>query len=159
MWYLRMFVFLGLLPVWMVLINPLNTEVLAQGDVEEVSQVERDQIVNETVVPFIHALQSGDVKVLEHHIDGELANTLGKLIRQNTEYPDFLRNRYGGSGLRETIKVFHLKSSTGMFPNEKELRTAVVHMNRADGGQENFQLSIEKNEQGNWKIIDKKMIP
>ncbi len=153
----RMFKNIGVIAVWMLFINLMHAGVFAQIGVEEVSQAERDQIVNQTVEPFIQALQIGDVVVLEQLIEGRLGNTLGKLLRQNQEYPNFLRKRYGGTSVGKTIQVFHQDNLTGTSSLDKELRIAVVQLNKPEGPQEKFELSLEKNAQGAWKVVDKKM--
>ena len=68
-----------------------DSEGLGQEIIDEVSVKERKEVLDESVNPFIRALQTGDVHSLDGLIGGKLAKMLGKLIRNNTEYPKFLR--------------------------------------------------------------------
>lgn len=161
MGYLEKWVIVGCISISMFFGNPFGSVVSGQEqvDVEEIGQLEVDQILNEAVLPFIHALQTGDVLTLERLIDGKLAMTLGKLLRQNSEYPTFLRQRYGGTTVRDTIHIFHRRNVTNSgLVQEGGQRVAVVHMQTFDGNQKDFQLSLEKNQQGAWKVTDKKML-
>lgn len=143
----------------MFLGNPFPPVVFGQGEVEAIGQLEASQILNEAVLPFIHALQAGDVLTLERLIDGKLAMTLGKLLKQNTEYPAFLRQRYGGTTVRDTIQVFQWRNTTNNgLAKEGGQRVAMVHMQTSEGNQKDIQLSLEKDPQGFWKITDKKIL-
>ena len=139
---------------------PSHPKVFGQVDVEEIGQLEADQILNEAVLPFIYALQTGDVLTLEQLVGGKLAITLGNLLRQNTEYPKFLRQRYGGTTVRGTIHIFQWRNATSRGLHEEGgQRMAVVHMQTPEGDQKDFQLSLEKDQKGAWKITAKKMQP
>jgi len=133
-----------------------HSESIEQSALEEVDNQERKEIIDGAVNPFIHALQTGNVQVMEQLIDGKLAMTLGKLLRENTEYPKFLQRRYGRTTVRDTIQVFQRPDTNSSFlDQEGRQRIAIVHLQTAGGGQDNFQLSLEKDKQGSWKIIEK----
>ena len=171
MWYLgKKLILVGCVCGLVFIGDFQGTVALGQAAVEETDELERSEIVGSLVEPFIRALQLGDIAMLEQCIDGKLSIMIGKLLRRNKEYPNFLRAQYGGSSLRDSIKVFRnnglrsglsyeeggttsgLRGGTGKTTG----RTAVVYMNRSDGTPENFSLSIERDKQGNWKIVDKR---
>jgi len=145
--------------IGMFLGNPFHPVVFGQVEIERIGQLEANQIVDEAVLPFIHALQTGDVLVLERLIDGKLGMTLGKLLKQNTEYPTFLRQRYGGMTVRDTIQIFQQRNVTSSgLAKDGGQRVAVVHMQTSEGRQKDFQLTLEKYPEGVWKITDKKIL-
>jgi len=138
--------------------SPFPPEAFGQVDFEEIGQLEADQIVSQAVLPYIRALQTGDVLTLERLVDGKLATTLEKLLKQNTEYPDFLRQRYGGATIRDTIQIFQRPAVTSnALDQEGGQRMAVVPLETPAGAKKDFQLSLEKDTQGAWKIIDQKI--
>jgi hypothetical protein len=68
-------------------------------------------LIEENVLnPFFAALKAGDVTTLKAMIDGEMYNNNKILIEQNKQYPDFLRNHYGGAVFR-VIKAAHINGN------------------------------------------------
>ncbi len=136
------------------LVGPVGA--MAQ-ELAPVSQQEQQALLETTVMPFLKALQTGDVQRLEQLIGGKLALTLGKLLRENTEYPNYLRQRYGGTTVRGPIQIESRQEETGGV-HVAELvgaRLAVVQLETPSGGQDQFLLNLEQDAQGVWKIVDK----
>lgn len=140
-----------------ILGNPYAPEILAQLNTEEISQQETSIIVNEAIMPFFLALQTGDVQGLERHIGGKLEETLGKLIRQNSDYSSFLRERYGNTHLSESIKIFQQKEEAGVQFNDLKNLTAIAPINSSLLGKRTLIIEIEKNTENVWKIIDQEV--
>ena len=137
--------------------SPFSPDAFGEVDFEEIGQLEADQIISEAVLPYIRALQAGDVLTLEGLVDGKLAITLEQLLKQNTEYPAFLRQRYGGTTVRDTIQIFQRPAGTSSaLDQEGGQRIAGVSLETPAGVQKDFQLSLAKDAQGAWKIIDQK---
>lgn len=130
------------------------SEALAQ-DLETVGQQERQELLNKAVTPFLKALQAGDTQMLEQLIGGNLALTLGKLLRENTEYPNFLRQRYGGKTVSAPIQIVRHQETGSQTGSEGGQRLAVVQLQTPEGRADHFQLTLEQDPQGAWKIVDK----
>ena len=128
-------------------------------EMESVGQPERDALVEDVVMPFLEALQTGNAPVLEQLIGGKLATTLGKLLRQNTSYPDFLRQRYRDTTVQETIQIvqYHEAASPSLG-QERRTCQAEVHLQTQAGRPDHFRLHLEQDALGVWKIIDKIMV-
>ena len=155
--YVKLLIVGSFLTVCSVLGGFAHSESMEQSAFEEVDNQERKEIIDGAVNPFIHALQTGNVQVLEQLIDGKLAMTLGKLLRENTEYPKFLKKRYGGTTVRDAIQIFQRQDiNSSSLVKEGSQRIAIVPLETIAGVQKNFQLSLEKDTQGAWKIIDQK---
>ncbi len=155
----RRFAFVSCVMLSWLLGGFFHLEVVGQQIVDEVDAQERQKILDEAVNPFIHALQTGDAQSLDRLIGGELAKMLGKLIRSNTEYPKFLRQRYGGTTVKDAIQIFQRRDPNSIVVGENsgEQRVAVVHMQTPEGVLDNFELNLWKDKQGLWKIVDKKV--
>ena len=158
MWYLgKKLIVVGCVVCGLVFIGDLpGTVALGQAAVEETEELERKQIVDNLVGPFIRALQTGDVQGIEGHIGGNLEKILGRLLRQNKDYPDFLREKYGGTSLRGPIKIFQPINISGLQSNESKKKIAVVPMN-SPKGQKDIILEMEKNSKDLWMIVDQKV--
>ena len=140
------------------LVGPMAQEVMAQ-EMEAVSQQEQQELLEQAVMPFLKALQTGDASRLEQLIGGKLALTLGKLLRANTAYPDFLRQRYGGTTVQEPIQIAqHHQATSPTLAQEQPPCLAVVHLLAPDGRPDHFELHLEQDAQGAWKVIDKTMV-
>ena len=159
MYDVRRFAFVSCIILGWLFGGFFHSEALGQEIVDEVNAQERQEVLDEAVNPFIHALQTGDTQSLDRLIGGKLAKMLGKLIRSNTEYPKFLRQRYGGTTVRDTIKIFQRRDANNnvVEENSGQQRIAVVHMQTPEGVHDNFELSLWRDKQGSWKIVDKKV--
>lgn len=137
------------------LVGPVAQEAMAQ-ELEAVSQQEHQELLDQVVLPFLEALQAGDAPRLEQLIGGKLALTLGKLLRKNTAYPDFLRQRYGETTVQEPIQIMQHQQGDGPTSGrDSGPRLAAVHLQTPAGGHDDFLLTLEQDPQGMWKIIDK----
>lgn len=89
---------------WLVflILLALGSEAFSQSSQFGLKQEEVNRVVGEAVIPYVTALQSGDVKTIQDLIDGNLAVTLGKLLSDNLEYPNFLRGKFGNNYLLDT---------------------------------------------------------
>ena len=50
-----------------------------------------EDVINETVSPFLEALKNGDVSLIKQYIAGDMYESRRILLEQNKEYPEFLR--------------------------------------------------------------------
>ncbi|MCA9468723.1 MAG: hypothetical protein KC643_25240, partial [Nitrospira sp.] len=89
---------------WLVfsILLVLVSEAFSQSSQSGLNPEEVNRVVGEAAIPYVTALQSGDVKTLQGLIDGNLAVTLGKLLSDNLEYPNFLRGKFGNNYLLDT---------------------------------------------------------
>ncbi|GJL64343.1 MAG: hypothetical protein NPIRA04_29970 [Nitrospirales bacterium] len=175
MWYLKTILIASLSVSSLLILNAFaSPQAFEREMVEPTDDVERNQIVQEVIHPFIRALQLGDTVTLERYIDGDLGVMIGKLVRENKAYPQFLRDHYGGSKLRGSIEVFRprqsqghassrkrkkdddIVSAEGSLSKKKIRRTAVVSIDRVNGPSENFHLSLRRDQQGTWKVVGKR---
>ena len=143
-----------------VLLGPLITpEVFGSEGVLEITQTEASRIVGEVAIPYVTALQTGDVKTLEQLIDGQLAVTLGTLLRENQEYPKFLRENFGQTRLLDTNYLLEKKLSEGFVKRASGngAGSMTLEMSRLDGSLMSLQLSFDRNKSGKWKIVDQKL--
>lgn len=134
-------------------------EAFGQVNSSTIHQEEASRVVGEVTIPYVTALQAGDVHTLEGLIDGNLAITLGTLLRENQEYPNFLREKFGKSHLLDTQfqleqKVKELFVITG---NEQGSGILTVELSQSSGSLVTLQLSLTKDKSGNWKVVDQKV--
>lgn len=144
-----------------ILLGLLNSlEVFGNEELLEINQSEASQIVGEVAIPYITALQTGDVKTLERLIDGHLAVTLGTLLRDNQEYPSFLREKFGRNRLLDTKSILERKVSEGFVKtaNEQGVGSLLIEMSQPNDSLMSLQLSFDKNKSGKWKVVDQKVI-
>jgi len=175
MWYLKTILIASISLCGLLVMNAFASHQAFEREMfEPTDDVERNQIVQELIHPFIRALQLGDTVTLERYIDGNLLVMIGKLVRENKAYPQFLRDHYGGSKLRGSIEVFRprqlqgnvssrkrkkdddILSAKGSLSNKKIRRTAVVSIDRVNGPSESFHLSLNRDQQGTWKVVGKR---
>lgn len=123
--------------------------------VQTVGQQERQELLDKAVTPFLKALQAGDTQMLEQLIGGKLALTLGKLLRENTEYPNFLRQRYGDKTVSAPIQIVRHQETSSQPGSKGGQRQAVVQLQTREGRADHFRLTLEQDPQGAWKITDK----
>ena len=134
-------------------------EVFGQEGALSLSQLEAGRVAEEVAIPYVTALQTGDVQTLESLIDGKLAITLGSLLRDNKEYPNFLRESFGQNRLLDTKSVLEQKivESFVALSNGQGVGTLTVEMEQSDNNRLNLQLSFEKDKTGAWKVVDQKV--
>ncbi|MCA9466204.1 MAG: hypothetical protein KC563_16330, partial [Nitrospira sp.] len=106
------------------------------------------------------ALQSGDVKTIQDLIDGNLAVTLGKLLSDNLEYPNFLRGKFGNNYLLDTKSSLAQKVTEVFVENDKGQGSGImiVEMRKPDNSLVNLELSFHKDQEGKWKVVDQKIV-
>jgi hypothetical protein len=144
-----------------VISGPLSgKKALGQDGSVELDQTEVSRIVGEVAIPYVTALQTGDVITLDRLIDGQLAVTLGTLLRENQEYPNFLREKFGKNRLLDTKAILERKVSEGFVKtaNEQGAGNLTLDMSQSDGSLMSLQLSFDKDKSGNWKVVDQKVI-
>ncbi|MEX2493355.1 MAG: hypothetical protein WD425_16505 [Nitrospirales bacterium] len=144
-----------------VLSGPLaGKNALGQDGSVELDQAEVSRIVGEVAIPYVTALQTGDVQNLERLIDGQLAVTLGTLLRDNREYPNFLREKFGKNRVLDTTTILERKVSEGFVKtaNAQGAGSLILDMSRSDGSLMSLQLSFDKDTSGNWKVVDQKIM-
>ncbi len=128
-------------------------------EMDAVSPSEQQALLEEVVTPFLEALQAGDVPALEQLIGGKLGLTLGPLLRQNAGYPDFLRQRYGGTTVQEPIQMMrYAQVGTPASASEGHPCVAEVYLQHPAGRADHFQLHLEQDAQGAWKVMDKQQV-
>ncbi len=138
----------------------LVAPVVAVGEeMDAVSPLEQQTLIEAVVTPFLQALQAGDVPALEQLIGGKLALTLGPLLRANAAYPDFLRQRYGGMTVQDPIQIMRYpQEGIPVSAPEAHPYVAEVDWQTPDGRSEHFQLQLEQDDQGAWKVMDKHLV-
>ena len=128
-------------------------------DMDGVSPSEQQALMEQVVTPFLAALQAGNVPALEQLIGGELALTLGPLLRANAAYPDFLRQRYSEMTVQVPIQIMRYpQEGTPASSPEQHSCVAEVYWQTPDGRPEHFQLELEQNDEGAWKVMDKQLV-
>ena len=148
---------LGIICLGFFLLNFNGSSAFSQVGGGQTEIVEEDQVLDKTILPYIQALQSGDVKTLQALIDGELAITLDKLLTENSSYPSFLRERFGQSPPRD-LTVFREKVKKGFTKLGSAKGSVEVALARANASQVNLELSLEKNERGKWKVVAQRVV-
>ena len=134
-------------------------EAARSQEMAAVGPSERQVLLEEVVTPFLDALQTGDALALEQLIGGKLALTLGTLLRENTAYPDFLRQRYRGTIVQAPIEIVQPHEGVGTaLAHASRTRVAVVQLQTPAGRPDHFQLNLEQDAQGAWKVVDKQMV-
>ena len=137
-----------------------SKEAIGEAISTGINQAEANRVVGEVAIPYIAALQAGDVQTLQQLIDGRLAITLGTLLRDNQEYPNFLKNKYGKNHLLDTKSTLEQKVAEGFVVTGNDHGSGVlkVEMSQDNGNLMNLQLSLDKDKAGNWKVVDQKII-
>jgi hypothetical protein len=110
-----------------------------------------EDIINETVFPFLEALKNGDVDLIKQYIAGDMYESRKILLEQNEEYPEFLRKYYEGV-------QFYIDNAHGS--GDYVLVYISIEYPNGDSGSGKLCLwKINDITQGtheteNWKIID-----
>ena len=147
---------------WLVflILLALGSEAFSQSSQFGLKQEEVNRVVGEAVIPYVTALQSGDVKTIQDLIDGNLAVTLGKLLSDNLEYPNFLREKFGNNYLLDTKSSLAQKVTEVFVENDKGQGSGImiVEMRKPDNSLVNLELSFHKDQEGKWKVVDQKIV-
>ncbi len=102
-----------------------------------------DTVFETTVQPFFAALKAGDVDVLKSHVGGTLYQNITEASGQDEDYGKFLRSRYAGATFHPTV----------LQEDENKIIVS-VNVDFAEEGTSVFELLVEKNSGGSWRIID-----
>ncbi len=95
---------------------------------------------------YFEAVKAGDVEMIQSYLAGKLLKKRKVLLEENTEYPKFLRDRFGEA-------EFGIQASTNeQTVNNREVVNANILFR--DGSSITTNLITEKDKFGNWKIID-----
>lgn len=96
-----------------------------------------------TVEPFLAALQAGDIPSLKLYVSGDLYANITQAAQQDEDYGSFLRQRYANATFSSAVKQ----------ETEKQMLFS-VNVNFAGDGSSLFELLVEKDRAGDWRIID-----
>lgn len=144
-----------------VLVGGWAEHVFSQNIGEE--EVPRS-IVDNVILPYIVALKQGDVVALERLLDDDMAVTLNKLLTQNTQYPEFLRKRFGQLTIPLSLDDLKVRMSEGekTVPLTIPLRGGQIFHDEGAGRSTsesnnqiiNLNLTLRKTNSGEWKIAN-----
>lgn len=103
-----------------------------------------EPVVMTTVLPFLQALQAGDVNRIESFMDGKLLRDNRILLRKNKNYPEFLRNLYKDA-------VFHV-AEVKKSQDDFLVNIAVTY---PDSNSNHINIRIKQvDSSGAWKIVE-----
>ena len=102
-----------------------------------------EDILETTVNPFFAALKSGDIEALKSHVGGQLYQNINEASGQNEDYGAFLRSRYTNATFYPTV----------IRQDENNIIVS-VNVDFASEGTSVFELLIEKDTAGSWRIVD-----
>ena len=110
-----------------------------------------EDVINETVFPFLEALKNGDVSLIKQYIAGDMYESRRILLEQNKEYPEFLRKYYQGV-------EFYVDNAHGSG-DYVLVHISIEYPNGDYGSGKLYLWQINDITQGmheteNWKIID-----
>ena len=95
---------------------------------------------------YFEAVKIGDVDSIQSYIGGKILKKRKVLLEENTEYPKFLRDRFG------TAEFLIQPSSNEQ--NEANRETVNVQIIFPDGSTISTQLIVEQQTAGEWKIVE-----
>ena len=58
------------------------------------------EIQDSVIYPFFNALKDGDINAIKRYISSDMYSEYYRLLEQNRDYPEFLRNYYKGAKFR-----------------------------------------------------------
>ncbi len=102
-----------------------------------------DAVLETTVKPFFAALEAGDVDVLKSYVGGILYQNITEASGQDEDYGKFLRSRYARATFHPTV-----------LQEEENKIIVSVNVDFAEEGTSVFELLVEKNIAGSWRIVD-----
>lgn len=102
-----------------------------------------DGVLDLTVEPFFTALQAGDLEGLKASVGGILYQDITAAFEQNKDYGTFLRQRYDKATFNPTVL------------QQDEFKMVVsVEVDFNGQGTSVFELLVQKDSTGNWRIVD-----
>ncbi len=108
------------------------------------NQSSADQsVIESTVQPFLAALKAGDIPAITSYVSGSLSQNIADASRQNEDYGAFLRERYANATF-----------SPAIIQQEEQKAVVSVNVDFAGEGASVFELLLEKESAGSWRIID-----
>lgn len=103
-----------------------------------------EPLVQETVLPFLQALQTGDVQKLESLLAGKMLRDNQVLLQKNKGYPEFLRNQYKGA-------VFQV---TQVNKGQDEFLVS-INVSYPDGNNDSIRIRLKQiDNSGSWRIVE-----
>lgn len=102
-----------------------------------------ENLLDATLDTFFTALQTGDIEMLKSCIGGVLYQEITKTTNQSKDYGVFLRQRYDGAIFSLTVKQ-----------QDENKMVARVNVDFQGQGTSVFELLVQKDSAGNWRIID-----
>lgn len=102
-----------------------------------------DDLFVTTVNPFFEALKTGDSERLKSQVGGQLYQDITEAFRQSEDYGAFLRSRYSKATFYPTV-----------IRQDDSKIVVRVTVDFAEEGTSIFELLIEKDATGSWRIID-----
>ena len=118
---------------------PEPKRVLAEES--EMSQ-ESSHAVSAVVLQFFEALKTGNVRVLDSLLGGDLSIQMKPLLQDNQDYPEYLRQHY----LQTTFSIDHLSEKMGVV-------VAHVTVDFLGSPTQAWTLTLKKGNAGEWNIM------
>jgi hypothetical protein len=118
---------------------PEPKRVVAQ---ERAMSQESSHAASALVLQFLEALKTGNVRVLDSLIGGDLSIQMKPLLQDNQDYPEYLRQHY----LQTTFSIDHLVEKLGVV-------VARVTVDFPGGPTQTWTLTLTKGNTGEWKIM------
>jgi hypothetical protein len=107
----------------------------------EMSQ-ESSHAASALVLQFFEALKTGNVRVLDSLLGGDLSIQMKPLLQDNQDYPEYLRQHYA----QTTFSIDHLLEKLGVV-------VARVTVDFPGGPTQTWTLTLKKGKAGEWKIM------
>jgi len=118
---------------------PEPKRVVAQ---ERAMSQESSHAASAVVLQFFEALKTGNVRVLDSLLGGDLSIQMKPLLQDNQDYPEYLRQHY----LQTTFSIDHLVEKQGVV-------MARVTVDFPGGTTQTWTLTLKKAKAGEWKIM------
>jgi hypothetical protein len=118
---------------------PEPKRVVAQ---ERAMSQESSHAASAVVLQFLEALKTGNVRVLDSLLGGDLSIQMKPLLQDNQDYPEYLRQHYS----QTTFSIDHLVEKLGVV-------MARVTVDFPGGPTQTWALTLKKAKTGEWKIM------
>lgn len=95
---------------------------------------------------YFEAVKVGDVDTIQSYLGGKILKKRKILLEENTEYPNFLRDRFGAAEFLIRPSSNEQSEANGELVN--------VQIIFSDGSSFSTELVVEQDTSGEWKIIE-----
>lgn len=109
---------------------------------ERAMSQESSHAASAVVLQFLEALKTGNVRVLDSLLGGDLSIQMKPLLQDNQDYPEYLRQHYS----QTTFSIDHLVEKLGVV-------MARVTVDFPGGPTQTWALTLKKAKTGEWKIM------